>query len=59
MVYDSSSVEQPYAVALDRAEMVKVFAKLPSKFKIDVPLGATTLIGPTLRRSRGVNVYTP
>lgn len=40
VVYDSSSVEQPYAVALDRAEMVKVFAKLPSKFKIDTPLGS-------------------
>lgn len=40
VVYDSSTVEQPYAVALDRAEMVKVFAKLPSKFKIDTPLGS-------------------
>ena len=40
VVYDSSSVEQPYAVALDRAEMVKVFAKLPKGFKIDTPLGS-------------------
>lgn len=40
VVYDSSTVEQPFAVALDRAEMVKVFAKLPSKFKIDTPLGS-------------------
>lgn len=40
VVYDSSTVEQPYAVALDRSEMVKVFAKLPSKFKIDTPLGS-------------------
>ena len=40
VIYDSSTVEQPYAVALDRAEMVKVFAKLPSKFKIDTPLGS-------------------
>ena len=40
VVYDSSTVEQPYAVALDQAEMVKVFAKLPSKFKIDTPLGS-------------------
>lgn len=27
-------------MALDQAEMVKVFAKLPSKFKIDTPLGS-------------------
>lgn len=27
-------------MALDRAEMVKVFAKLPSKPKIDTPLGS-------------------
>ena len=39
VVYDSSTVERPYAMALDRSEMVKVFAKLPSKFKIDTPLG--------------------
>ena len=40
VVYDSSSIEQPYAVALDRSEQVKVFAKLPSRFKIDTPLGS-------------------
>lgn len=40
VVYDSSTVEQPFAVALDQAEMVKVFAKLPDKFKIDTPLGS-------------------
>ena len=40
VVYDSSSVEKPYAMALDQSEAVKVFAKLPSKFKIDTPLGS-------------------
>lgn len=40
VVYDSSSVEKPYAMALDQSESVKVFAKLPSKFKIDTPLGS-------------------
>lgn len=39
VVYDSATVEKPYAVALDQAEHVKVFAKLPAKFKIDTPLG--------------------
>ena len=39
VVYDSSTVEKPYALALDQSEQVKVFAKLPSKFKIDTPLG--------------------
>lgn len=40
VVYDSSSVEKPFAVELDQAEEVKVFAKLPGKFKIDTPLGS-------------------
>ncbi len=40
VVYDSSSIERPYAVELDRSQEVKVFAKLPSKFKIDTPLGS-------------------
>ena len=40
VVYDSSSVEKPFAVQLDQAEEVKVFAKLPTSFKIDTPLGA-------------------
>ena len=40
VVYDSSSVEKPYAMALDQSDAVKVFAKLPSKFKIDTPLGS-------------------
>ena len=39
VVYDSSTVEKPFAVDLDQAEEVKVFAKLPSRFKIDTPLG--------------------
>lgn len=40
VVYDSSTIEQPYAVQLDRADEVRVFAKLPDKFKIDTPLGS-------------------
>lgn len=40
VVYDSSSIEKPYAVELDRSEQVKVFAKLPKRFKIDTPLGS-------------------
>ncbi len=40
VVYDSSSVEKPFAEALDLADEVKVFAKLPSSFKIDTPLGS-------------------
>ncbi len=40
VVYDSSTVEQPFAVELDQSEEVKVFAKLPSRFKIDTPLGS-------------------
>ena len=39
VVYDSSTVERPFAYDLDMAEEVKVFAKLPSKFTIDTPVG--------------------
>lgn len=40
VVYDSATVEEPFAEELDQSEEVKVFAKLPSKFKIDTPLGS-------------------
>lgn len=40
VVYDSSTVEKPFAVELDQAEEVCVFAKLPARFKIDTPLGS-------------------
>lgn len=40
VVYDSAGVELSFAEALDRQEEVLVFAKLPSKFKIDTPLGS-------------------
>ena len=40
IVYDSAGVERSFAEALDKQEEVLVFAKLPSKFKIDTPLGS-------------------
>lgn len=40
VVYDSSTIERPFAYDLDMAEEVKVFAKLPSKFTIDTPVGS-------------------
>ena len=40
VVYDSSTVEQPFATELDLAEEVRVFAKLPDRFKIDTPLSS-------------------
>ena len=36
---DSATVERPIAEDLDAAESVALFAKLPSGFKIDTPLG--------------------
>jgi type III restriction enzyme len=39
VVYDSSTIERPFAEALDANEAVKVFAKLPSWFKVATPLG--------------------
>lgn len=40
VVYDSSTVERPYACSLDMEEEVKVFAKLPRRFVIDTPVGS-------------------
>ncbi len=39
IVYDSSSVERPFAVALDHDPDVKMFFKIPDRFKIDTPIG--------------------
>ena len=39
VVYDSSSVERPFALALDHDPDVKMFFKIPSRFKIDTPIG--------------------
>ena len=40
VVYDSGGVERSFAVALDKQDEVLVFAKQPSSFKIDTPLGS-------------------
>ena len=39
IVYDSSSVEKPFAIALDNDPDVKMFFKIPDRFKIDTPIG--------------------
>jgi type III restriction enzyme len=39
VMYDSETVERPFAVALDNDPDVKMFFKIPSKFKIDTPIG--------------------
>ena len=39
VVYDSVGVEKNFAEALEKNEAVKVYAKLPSWFKIPTPLG--------------------
>ncbi len=39
IVYDSSSVERPFAIALDNDPDVKMFFKIPDRFKIDTPIG--------------------
>lgn len=40
VVFDSSTVEQPFAQDLEANEAVKLFAKLPSWFKVPTPLGS-------------------
>ena len=39
VVYDSSTIEKPFAVALDNDPDVKLFFKIPSRFKIETPIG--------------------
>ena len=40
IIYDSPTVEKPFAVALDNDPDVKMFFKFPSQFKVDTPIGA-------------------
>lgn len=39
VIYDSSTIEKPMAIALDNDPNVKMFFKIPSNFKIDTPIG--------------------
>ena len=39
IIYDSAGVEKPFAVALDNDPDVKMFFKLPERFKINTPIG--------------------
>ena len=39
IIYDSSTVEKPFAMALDSDPDVKMFLKLPDRFKVDTPIG--------------------
>jgi len=39
IIYDSSTVEKPFAVSLDNDPQVKMFFKIPRKFKVETPIG--------------------
>ena len=39
IIYDSSTVERPFALALDNDPDVKMFFKIPRAFKIETPIG--------------------
>ena len=39
VIYDSATVERPFAVALDDDPDVRMFFKIPDKFKIETPIG--------------------
>ena len=39
VIFDSSTVEKPFALALDNDPEVKLFLKIPRNFKIDTPIG--------------------
>ena len=40
IIYDSETVEKPFAKALDNDPTVKMFFKFPPKFKIQTPIGS-------------------
>lgn len=40
IIYDSSTIEKPFAKALDDDPDVKMFFKIPDRFKIDTPIGS-------------------
>jgi type III restriction enzyme len=40
VVYDSETVERPFAEALEKNTAIKVYAKLPGWFKVPTPLGS-------------------
>lgn len=40
IIYDSTTVEKPFAEALDADPDVKMFFKIPDKFKINTPVGS-------------------
>lgn len=39
VIYDSDTVERPFAIALDNDPDVKLFFKIPERFKIETPVG--------------------
>ena len=39
IVYDSATIERPFAEELDRDNEVKLFFKIPPKFKVETPIG--------------------
>lgn len=39
VIYDSKTIEWPFAVKLDEDDEVEVFFKIPDKFKIETPIG--------------------
>lgn len=39
IIYDSSTIEKPFAKALDDDPDVKMFFKIPKRFKIETPIG--------------------
>lgn len=39
IVYDSITIEKPFAVALDNDPDVKMFFKIPDRFKVETPIG--------------------
>jgi len=44
-VYDSGTIERPFAISLDNDPDVKLFFKIPERFKIAPPLEPITPIG--------------
>lgn len=39
VIFDSETIESPFAQEMEKSQNVKVYAKLPDWFKIETPLG--------------------
>ncbi|MEG1086878.1 MAG: type III restriction endonuclease subunit R, partial [Cetobacterium sp.] len=57
VVFDSTTIESPFAEELEKSDNVKVYAKLPGWFKIETPLGTYNPDWAILYNESGANGF--